>query len=77
PHDREVYMISKLYFDRDFWGWNVSESEITSPDIAKADGAQCLKCKDFVYMAPADGSFICRSCVLDPYRCSSVWNGDD
>lgn len=43
------------------------------------DGAQCVKCKDYFYLAEPnqpDKTFICRACKLNPWRNSPI-NPDD
>lgn len=40
---------------------------ISEVKIYKADGAQCSRCKDFIYMADGE-DFVCRSCRENPYR---------
>lgn len=44
---------------------------IKNHDAFKADGSQCSNCKEFVlWAAPnqASGVFLCRACILDPWR---------
>lgn len=77
--ERESYGISKDDWVPDNHCYWVSETALKHPDrITKVDGAQCAKCKDFVYMAKPNSGFVCRPCILDPYRCSPpAWQSED
>lgn len=63
----------KIPIDRKFIGSGIiyiAESLVYQIK-SKLDGMPCVKCKDFFFMAEAnqpDGTLICYSCRLNPYR---------
>ncbi len=65
------------YQDEDDNQYKEKESLSSKPKVkSDFDGAQCLKCKDYFYLAEAnqpDGeTFICRACKLNPWRNSPI-----